>query len=155
MHSPTRGSEAGPLLSPGFWLLQAALAWRAELDARLGPLRLTPTQFTMLATIGWLEHRGDKPTQQAVADHAGADRMMTSKVVRTLEGQGFITRNPDDSDARVMRLHLTQSGREVTRQATELARDVDAHLFGGDASRMRPVLRRIAEHRTPRHEARP
>jgi DNA-binding MarR family transcriptional regulator len=41
-----------------------------------------------------LEHVGEPPTQQAVADHAGADRMMTSKVVRSLEQRGLVTRRP-------------------------------------------------------------
>lgn len=147
MPSAAGQPEAGPLLSPGFWLLQAALSWRAELDARLSPLGLTPTQFTMLATIGWLEHVGDKPTQQDVAEHAGADRMMTSKVVRALEGRGLLSRDPDDRDARVIRLSLTASGRHTTRQATKLAREVDADLFGDDADRIRPLLRHIAGRR--------
>ena len=83
--------DAGPLLSPGFWLHQAALAWRAELEARLRPLGLTPTQFLLLASTGWLERTG-KPTQQALAEHTGADRMMTSRVVRTLEERSRLRR---------------------------------------------------------------
>jgi hypothetical protein len=38
MHPASGQPGAGPLLSPGFWLLQAALAWRAALDVRLRPL---------------------------------------------------------------------------------------------------------------------
>lgn len=149
MHPATGQPEAGPLLSPGFWLLQAALAWRSEVDSRLAPLGLTPTQFVMLATVGWLERLGDPPTQQAVADHAGADRMMTSKVVRTLARRGLLERVAHEGDARAVRLSLTASGREAARRATQVARDVDADLFGDDADGLRPVLRRIAEHRTP------
>jgi len=44
-------AESGPLLAPGFWLQQAALSWRAELDTRLRPLGLTPTQFNVLASV--------------------------------------------------------------------------------------------------------
>jgi DNA-binding MarR family transcriptional regulator len=148
-HPTARQPEEGPLLSPGFWLLQAALAWRAVLAERLGPLDLTPTQFTLLATVGWLEHTDGPPTQQAVAEHAGADRMMTSKVVRALEGRGLLRREPHPSDARSFRLTLTPAGRASTRRATTLAVEVDAALFGADAAAVRPVLRRIAEERTP------
>ena len=35
----------GPLMSPGFWLHHAALAWRQAMEHRLRPLGLTPTQF--------------------------------------------------------------------------------------------------------------
>lgn len=48
-------ADEGPLRSPGFWLHHAALTWRAELDARLRPLGLTPTQFMLLGSAGWLE----------------------------------------------------------------------------------------------------
>ena len=73
----------GPLMSPGFWLHHAALAWRQVFDRRLRPLNLTPTQF--MASVGWLAATSDQPpAQQEVADHAGADRMMTSKVLQAL-----------------------------------------------------------------------
>jgi len=141
-------AESGPLLSPGYWLQQAALAWRAELDTRLRPLGLTPTQFILLATVGWLEHVDGPPTQQDVAEHAGADRMMTSKVLRTLEQRGMLVRHAHESDARALRLTLTTAGRDTVRDATQAARDVDTLLFGCDSSSARAILRRIAGHRT-------
>lgn len=136
---------SGPALSPGFWLHHAALTWRAELDARLRPLGLTPTQFLMLASAGWLEHLDGPPTQQAVAEQAGADRMMTSKVVRTLEERGLLERRAHESDARAVRVGLTAAGRELGARATAIARALDAELFGADATALRGTLRGIAE----------
>jgi hypothetical protein len=49
----------------------AALAWRAELDARLRPLNLTPPQFL---------------------------RMMTSRVIRTWEDAGLLARQAHETD---------------------------------------------------------
>lgn len=143
MTKPVNEQETGPLLSPGFWLHQAALAWRAELDTRLRPLGLTPTQFLLLASTGWLERTG-KPTQQSVAEHAGADRMMTSKVVRTLEERGLLQRESDEDDARALRLALTPTGRTITRQATQIARDVDVEFFGPDPAELRATLRNLS-----------
>lgn len=137
--------EAGPLLSAGFWLHQAALAWRAELDTRLRPLGLTPTQFLLLASTGWLERVSGRPTQQAVAEYAGADRMMTSKVVRNLEERDLLRREPDNADARVLRLALTPTGRDITRQATKIAREVDTAFFGPDPAELRATLRALAK----------
>jgi DNA-binding MarR family transcriptional regulator len=89
-------------MSPGFWLHHAALAWRQVFDRRLRPLSLTPTQFMLLASAGWLAATaGQPPTQQEVADHAGADRMMTSRVVQTLVDRGLVLRQPDPADGRV------------------------------------------------------
>ena len=136
---------SGPMLSPGFWLHHAALTWRAELDSGLRPLGLTPTQFMLLASAGWLEHVDGPPTQQAVAEQAGADRMMTSKVVRTLEERGLLERRTDPSDARAVRLTLSRAGRDVVRRATAVARDLDTHFFGSDQAKMRSTLREIAE----------
>jgi DNA-binding MarR family transcriptional regulator len=139
--------ESGPMLSPGFWLHHAALAWRAELDARLRPLNLTPTQFMLLAAAGWLEHLAGPPTQQQVADQAGADRMMTSRVIRTLEGAGLLIRQPHETDGRGLRVALTPAGRNLVRRATAIARDVDSLFFGTHATAMRTALRRVAESR--------
>lgn len=145
--SPAGAPESGPLLSPGFWLHHAALTWRAELDARLRPLGLTPTQFMLLASVGWLEHVGGPPTQQEVADRAGADRMMTSKVVRALAERDLLVRAVDGADARALRLALTPAGRTLVARATALARDVDALFFGPDPITLRAELRRIAQRR--------
>lgn len=141
--------DSGPLLSPGFWLHHAALAWRAEMEARLRPLGLTHTQFMLLATAGWLEHRHGPPTQQQVADRAGTDRQMTSRVVRTLSGRGLLTRDTDGANARVLRLTPTAEGRDLTRRAVAVVQDLDRHLFGPHPSRLRDELRGIAERRRP------
>jgi DNA-binding MarR family transcriptional regulator len=137
-------TDQGPLDSPGFWLHHAALTWRAELDARLRPLGLTPTQFMVLGSAGWLERNSVPPTQQEVAEHAGADRMMTSKIVRGLDERGLLTRQPDDNDARVLRVRLTPAGRELTRQAIDAATELDAQFFGKDPEKLRATLHRIA-----------
>jgi len=148
-------AESGPLLSAGFWLQQAALSWRAELDTRLRPLGLTPTQFIVLASVGWLEHLSGPPTQQQVAEQAGADRMMTSKVAHTLELHGLLNRHAHEADARALRLALTPAGRTTVNHATQAARDVDALLFGPDPAQLRDTLRHIAERRPEDHQGTP
>jgi DNA-binding MarR family transcriptional regulator len=143
--SEAGGANTGPLLSTGFWLHQAALAWRAELDSRLAVLGLTPTQFLLLASAGWLEQHGGPPTQQQAADLAGADRTMASKVMRVLTDQGLIEREVHESDARAVRIRLTATGRELTRRAVAAAQSVDAQIFGSESADLRAALRRIAE----------
>jgi len=138
------------MLSAGFWLHHAALTWRAELDARLRPLGLTPTQFMVLATAGWLEHVDGPPTQQQVADGAGTDRQMTSRVIRVLQDQGLITRQANESNARSLRVSLTPQGRTLARDAIALAQSLDEQLFGHAAAGLRATLRDIAEFRAPR-----
>jgi DNA-binding MarR family transcriptional regulator len=138
----------GPLMSPGFWLHPAALEWRQRLDRALRPLGLTPTQFNLLGSIGWLDRTlPSPPTQQQVADHAGADRMMTSKVLRTLEERALVTRESDPDDARSLRLRLTDEGRRITSHAVRLAVAVDDELFGDRGDHLREQLQEVAAHR--------
>ncbi|MEV4315177.1 MarR family transcriptional regulator [Actinocrispum sp. NPDC049592] len=139
----------GPLASPGYWLHQAALAWKAELDNALKALGLTHTQFILLATTGWLERStGAPPGQQEVAEGAGADRQMTSRVIRTLEERGLVTRLPHESNTRAFRLTLTSEGRELTHSAITIAHQVDTHFFGADHDDLRDELRTISERRS-------
>jgi DNA-binding MarR family transcriptional regulator len=129
----------GPFASPGYWLHRASLAYLRELDAALRPLGLTHTQFSVLAAVSWIGRGAGPPTQQQVAEFAGIDRMMTSKVLGTLEERGLIERVADDGDARRRRCHLTGAGQGTIPAATRAARDVDARFFG-PASLLRDEL---------------
>jgi DNA-binding MarR family transcriptional regulator len=132
-------------MSPGFWLHHAALAWRQVFDRRLRPLSLTPTQFMLLASAGWLTATsGRPPTQQEVADHAGADRMMTSKVLQTLVDRGLVSRQPDPADGRVRRLRLTPEGRDLVRRGIRIAVDLDEEMLGPGGDPLRETLQYIA-----------
>jgi len=125
----------GPLLSPGFWLHHAALAWRQALDTGLKPLGLTHTQFNLLGSVSWLTLTRGAPTQQEAADLSGSDRMMASRVLATLEERGLVAKAPDPADARSKRLVITDQGRALIRQAVRVAAEVDAAFFGAGAER--------------------
>ncbi|MEV6072803.1 MarR family transcriptional regulator [Nocardia sp. NPDC052001] len=145
----SRGVPRGPLMSPGFWLHHAALEWRATLERNLRPLGLTPTQFNLLASAGWLGREGELPTQQQVADMSGADRMMGSKVIRVLEERGLLIRRTDPADARVLRIEITAEGKELARKGIQTAVDTDQQIFGDSGAGLRDQLRPIAAHRIP------
>ncbi|HZE39811.1 MAG TPA: MarR family winged helix-turn-helix transcriptional regulator [Stackebrandtia sp.] len=144
----------GPLMSPTFWLHHAALAVRRRAEAGLRPIGLTYPQFCLLGAIGWLSATERPPTQQRAADLAGADRMMTSKLVGTLCARGLVARQDDPGDARARRLRLTPEGRAVTDEAVRLMAEVDAEVFGtgADRERHRQRLRAIAEDGSPSRE---
>ncbi len=136
-------------MSPGFWLHHAALEWRATLERNLRPLGLTPTQFNLLASAGWLGRQGELPTQQQIADMSGADRMMASKVIRALEERGLLLRHTDPGNARILRVEVTDAGKALARKAIRVAVDTDEQLFGTAGEQLREQLRPIAAHRLP------
>jgi len=116
---------------PGFLLWHATLRFQRASAAALAPLGITQTQFRLLASIVWLEENSDgPPSQRMLADHTGADAMMTSQVVRTLEKGGLIAREQDPSDSRVKRLRATPSGRKVASKAVRAIEQVDVEFFG-------------------------
>jgi DNA-binding MarR family transcriptional regulator len=135
----------GPEQSPGFWLHHAYLAWRHECELGLG--ELTYPQFNVLSAVSILTNIGGAPTQQEVADQARMDRMMTSRLVQSLEARGLLAREPDGEDGRCVRLALTQRGRTNLRTCIVAAKRADDVVFGTSRvrERLRELLRGIAQ----------
>jgi DNA-binding MarR family transcriptional regulator len=121
---------ASPQRSPGFLLWQVSNIWQQRIRAALEPLDLTHVQFVLLAGVLWLQRQGDGPvTQVRLARHAATDVMMTSKVVRTLEQKGLITRDTDPHDTRAKTLAVTAAGEAVLRDAIPAVEQGDADFF--------------------------
>ena len=135
--------------SPGFLLWHATLRWQRAISAALVPLDLTHVQFVLLACTWWLNERGERPTQVALAAQAGTDVKMTSQVVRSLAAKGLLERDHDPDDARARRLRVTARGKKVAPQAIAVVDAVDDEYFAGvpagDAlSLLRALARRPA-----------
>jgi DNA-binding MarR family transcriptional regulator len=87
-------------------------------------------QFVLLASLWWLEDHGPRPpTQARLAEQAGTDPMMTSQVLRRLEGRGLLERAVDPSDGRARRLRLTPSGRDLIASALADVERADGDYF--------------------------
>lgn len=103
--------------SPGYLLGQVTMLWQRKQKKVLDPLDLTQTQFALLAALGWLSKKSDTVTQVDIANQSNADRMMVSKVLRTLQDKGFITREEHKTDTRAKTIRLTTSGELVLQKA--------------------------------------
>lgn len=103
---------------------RSTLAWQRAVTSALRPLELTHVQFVLLGTVWWLVEpaRGAEQlwSQRQIATHAGADVVMTSHVVRTLEHRGLLARIADPADARVRRLLMTAAGRVLAQRAVQV-----------------------------------
>jgi len=146
-----RPNDIGPLASPGFWLHRAALAWLADLDARLRPLGLTHTQFTLLASTSWLTWEQEPVTQQEIASFAGCDRMMASRVLRSLEDRRLLERRSDAGNGRIVLVEVTVAGHDLVLAAVKAAAGTDAAFFpeAGTRARLREELRALVEDHHP------
>lgn len=115
--------------SPGYLLGQLTMLWQRKLKKVLDPLDLTHTQFVLLAALGWLSKTSDAVTQVEIADQSNSDRMMVSKVLRTLEEKRFITRNEHKTDTRAKTIRLTNTGKTVLQEAIKKVEDADLEFF--------------------------
>jgi DNA-binding MarR family transcriptional regulator len=106
--------------------------WSEEKAAAVG---LTHTQHQLLLVVkGHDDRRG--PTIGEIADYLLIRHHSAVELVRRTEMLGFIERNKDEGDARVVRITLTKDGEASIRALTAL------HLSELRAlgPRLRPVL---------------
>lgn len=116
--------------SPGYLLGQLTMLWQRKQKKVLDPLDLTHTQFVLLAALGWLSKKSNAVTQVDIANQSNADRMMVSKVLRTLEEKGFITRQEHETDTRAKAIRLTANGEVVLQKAIIEVENADVIFFG-------------------------
>lgn len=115
--------------SPGYLLGQVTMLWQRKQKRVLDPLDLTHTQFVLLASLAWLSKTSHSVTQVDIARQSNADRMMVSKVLRTLENKGFITRHEHETDTRAKIIRLTTKGQNVLQAALTSVEDADHEFF--------------------------
>lgn len=118
-----------PEQSPGYLLGQVATLWQRKQKKILDPLDLTQTQFVLLAALAWLSKDSDTVTQIDIANQGNADRMMVSKVLRTLEEKKFIARKEHPTDTRAKVINLTDSGGKVLQKALTAVEECDQVFF--------------------------
>ena len=118
-----------PNESPGYLLGQVTILWQRKLKKVLDPLNLTQTQFVLLAALGWLSRKNDNVTQVDIANQGNMDRMMVSKVLRTLQEKNFISRQEHQTDTRAKVIKLTDDGAKVLQQALTTVENADINFF--------------------------
>jgi DNA-binding MarR family transcriptional regulator len=113
----------GTLVGRGFALWREAMRWQRCLDASLGSVRLTHTQYLVLSTAETAtDEARDAVSQRSIAERAGLDEVTTSRLVRVLTDRGLLDR-AEAADKRAYRILVTPRGRQLLRRA---AVDVEA-----------------------------
>lgn len=118
-----------PESSPGYLLGQVTLLWQRKLKKTLDPLGLTHTQFILLTSIAWLTNKSENVTQVEIANFNNFDRMMVSKVLRTLQAKKLITRQEHEVDTRAKVVNLTTSGKILQQTALTQVENTDIEFF--------------------------
>src|SRR4030095_368418 len=100
--------------------------WQRRVAEALRPLELTQVQYALLASLLWLSRKGEEVTQSRLAAHAKLDVMMTSQVLRALEGRGLLERRPPPHPPRA---HAVRPPAPCTRAAPPAVETADAQCF--------------------------
>ena len=82
---------------------------RRQYSESLRELNLYVGQDNLLYRL-WL---GDGITQMQLSEHLKCEPPTVTNMVKSLEQNGFIYRKRDEQDARVMRIYLTDKGKEL------------------------------------------
>lgn len=115
--------------TPGYLVWRLSIKWRVAVDRALAPLGMTHAQYVMLSSLSGLEHAGRNPSQRELADHTGLEALYVSKLARSLEAAGLVQRTRGSADTRVVRLALTDSGREIVAPAVDAVHELIERLL--------------------------
>ncbi|MGL4340393.1 MAG: MarR family winged helix-turn-helix transcriptional regulator [Rhodoglobus sp.] len=132
--------------STGLLLWQVTNAWQATTRASLKPFGLTHVQFVLLASITWIES-SQVVTQHQLARQAGTDPMMTSQVLRALEGKKLIERQAHPTDRRALSMRVTAAGRTLANRAVVAVEASDDAYFaslGSQCAAFTDMLRKLS-----------
>jgi DNA-binding MarR family transcriptional regulator len=115
--------------SMGFLTWQIAMCWQRQVNQALAKHGLTYTQFIVLAVTSWLWQKNEAVFQHQIALAARIDRMMTSRVLTSLEKKGFVKRDKETDDARTNTVRLTSKGDQILTDALKLVNEKEAEFF--------------------------
>ncbi len=109
---------------------------RRELDKRLAAQGLTVAQYTALSVLR--VRSGLSNAQLARRSHVSPQSMNT--LLASLEQKGLIERQVSPEHRRVLRVRLTERGREMAELCDKLADEVEAVMLNGMPERERDAL---------------
>ncbi|MEO2258645.1 MarR family winged helix-turn-helix transcriptional regulator [Paenibacillus amylolyticus] len=112
---------------------------RRDYSDSLRELNLYVGQDNLLSRL-WL---GDGVTQMQLCEHLKCEPPTVTNMVKSLEQNGFIYRKRDEHDARVMRIFLTDKGRELEKPVESKWREQQEKLLHSILPEERLILREL------------
>jgi DNA-binding MarR family transcriptional regulator len=115
--------------STGYLLYNLTTILQRKMKRELDKLSITHMQFVLLATIQKLSNTNKTISQIEIANESKTDKMMVSKVLRTLQTKEFITRNEHQTDTRSKTIELTKNGEIIFEKAFVIVKQVERNFF--------------------------
>lgn len=115
---------------------------RARLDSALRDRNLTGGQYTVLSLLD----RPDPLSSAQVARRSFVTPQTANETIASLERKGLISRREDAKTRRILRLSLTDAGREALAACASEIDAIEETLFRGLAVSRQKALREALEH---------
>jgi MarR family transcriptional regulator, organic hydroperoxide resistance regulator len=120
-------------------LTQLTHAYRGLLDGLMDRIGLHRAQVNVLCRL----FEQDGMTQSEIAEQLSVQGATITNMLQRMEEAGLVTRRRDPVDNRLVRVYLTDMGREQERAITEQAMRVEQSVFEGLNAEERATLRRM------------
>ncbi|MGM9637825.1 MAG: MarR family winged helix-turn-helix transcriptional regulator, partial [Eubacteriales bacterium] len=102
---------------------------------------------SLLMQLAFARQRGEEGiTQYELAKHTHLSPPTVSVTLQKMEREGYITRVPDETDMRQMRVTLTEKGIAVDRANRQKAQEIEALAFEDISPEERQELSRLLLH---------
>jgi MarR family transcriptional regulator, organic hydroperoxide resistance regulator len=130
-------------MNKGFALWQLSNQWQRGINVVLKKYDLTHVQYILLEGIIQMGDFYEHVSQRALANHANANAMMTSKVLRSLEEKGFVARVGYDYDTRAKDVSITKSGRAIYKKVSKSVDEYDNEFFAGLGTKLSSFINAV------------
>lgn len=131
------GQRYVPDESLGHVMKRITLLMQRQVERRLAAHELTAAQWVPL----WFVSLGRADTAQALTCVLNTDAGAMTRMLDRLEAKGLLTRERSLDDRRVVRLKLTDAGREVVREIPPVLAEVNNEALEGFTSEEFKVLK--------------
>ena len=129
-------------------LAQLCLAYRSLSDSLMDQIDMHRAQAALLCRL----FNQDGLTQSELADQLSVQGATVTNMLQRMEETGLVSRRRDDDDNRLVRVNLTEAGRERERAITDQFVKLEQAVFEGisddDRARLRQLLRHMLHNMT-------
>ena len=137
------------LVSVQDWELvaQVCQAYRGLSDSFIDQIGMHRAQAIVLCRL----YLHDGMTQSEIGDQLSVQGATVTNMLQRMEESGLVTRRRDPEDNRLVRVYLSQSGREKERAITEQFLKLESTLFEGISEERSSVVTPHLETDTAQH----
>ena len=127
--STSRHPFGDPEQNGGFVIWQVSMLWQRKLKNGLDTIGITHAQFLLLASLQYIGTQKNIVSQQDLAKHCRIDKMMTSKILRTLQKKALLSRKKNKMDTRSKTLALSEEGEAILAKAFKIIDRIDGDFL--------------------------